>query len=146
MQTFSKALGLAGIRLGTAYASKDVMYYLNRVKPPYNVNQLTQKQALAALDDVHEISMVVVKVKNGRELLSKELSSLSSVEQVYPSDANFLLLKFYQAEETFNYLIDKQVIVRNRSSVILCEGCLRVTVGTEAENQRLVQTLKGMSL
>jgi histidinol-phosphate aminotransferase len=146
MQTFSKAWGLAGIRLGTAYASKDVMYYLNRVKPPYNVNQLTQKQALAALDDAHEISMVVVKVKNGRELLSKELSSLSSVEQVYPSDANFLLVKFYQAEETFNYLIDKQVIVRNRSSVILCEGCLRVTVGTEAENQRLVQTLKGMSL
>ena len=144
MQTFSKAWGLAGIRLGTAYASKSILYYLNRVKPPYNVNQLTQKQALAALEDAHEISMVVAKVKNGRDALANELSSLNCVEKVYPSDANFLLVKMYQASESFQYLIDKQVIVRDRSSVLLCDGCLRITVGTEEENQRLIESLKGM--
>ena len=144
MQTFSKAWGLAGIRLGAAYSSKSILYYLNRVKPPYNVNQLTQKQALASLEDVHEISMVVAKVKNGKEALAKELSSLNCVKKVYPSDSNFLLVKMYQPLETFKYLIDKQVIVRDRSKVLLCEGCLRVTVGTEEENQRLVESLKGV--
>ena len=146
MQTFSKAWGLAGIRLGVGYTSKDIMYYLNRVKPPYNINQLTQQQALAALEDAHEINMVVAKVQNGREWLLKELSLLSIVERVYPSDANFLLVKTHQVETTFKALIDQQIVVRDRSRVRMCEGCLRVTVGTEEENQRLVDILKTMEL
>lgn len=146
MQTFSKAWGLAGIRLGVGYTSKDVMYYLNRVKPPYNINQLTQQQALAALENAHEINMIVAKVQNGREWLLKELSQLSIVERVYPSDANFLLVKTHQVETTFKALIDQQIVVRDRSQVRLCEGCLRVTVGTEEENQRLVDILKTLEL
>ena len=146
MQTFSKAWGLAGIRLGVGFTSKGINYYLNRVKPPYNVNELTQKQALAALEDAHEISMVVAKVKNGRETLSRDLSSLNCIEKVYPSEANFLLAKVYKPTETFKYLVEKQVIVRDRSTVQLCEGCLRITVGTEQENIKLVDSLKAMEL
>lgn len=146
MQTFSKAWGLAGIRLGVAYTSPEIIYYLDRVKPPYNVNQLTQKQALAAIEDAHEIMMVVAKVKNGRELLTKELAALNCVEKVFPSDANFLLVRMKQALATFNYLIEKQIVVRDRSRVWLCEECLRITVGTEEENQRLLDCLKTMEL
>lgn len=146
MQTFSKAWGLAGIRLGVGYTSNEIMHYLNRVKPPYNVNQLTQKLALAAMEDAHEIKMIVAKVQNGREWLKKELSQLKTVEQVYPSDANFLLVKMKQPTVTFNALIDQQVVVRDRSRVQLCEGCLRITVGTEEENQRLLDVLKTIEL
>lgn len=146
MQTFSKAWGLAGIRLGVAYTSPEIIYYLDRVKPPYNVNQLTQKQALAAIEDAHEIMMVVAKVKNGRELLAKELAALNCVERVFPSDANFLLVRMKQAQATFNYLIERQIVVRDRSRVRLCEECLRITVGTEEENQRLLDYLKIMKL
>jgi histidinol-phosphate aminotransferase len=144
MQTFSKAWGLAGIRLGVAYTSKEILYYLNRIKPPYNVNQLTQKQALTALEDNHEISMVVAKIKNGRELMAKELAALSCVDKVFPSDANFLLVRMHESEATFKYLIDKLVVVRDRSKAPLCQGCLRITIGTEEENQRLLDSLKTM--
>lgn len=146
MQTFSKAWGLAGIRLGVGYTSKEIMYYLNRVKPPYNVNQLTQMHALTAIEDAHEIKMVVARVQNGREWLRNELSQLKSVEQVYPSDANFLLVKVKQATTIFNILIDNQIVVRDRSRIQLCEGCLRITVGTEEENQRLLDILNTIEL
>lgn len=142
MQTFSKVWGLAGIRLGMGYTSNEIMHYLNKVKPPYNVNQLTQKLALAALEDAHEIKMVVARVQNGREWLQKELSDLKSVDHVYSSDANFLLVKMKQATVTFNALIDHQVVVRDFSRLQLCEDCLRITVGTEEENQRLLDVLK----
>jgi histidinol-phosphate aminotransferase len=146
MQTFSKAWGLAGIRLGVGYTSNEIMHYLNRVKPPYNVNQLTQKLALASMEDAHEIKMIVAKVQNGREWLKKELSQLNCVDQVYPSDANFLLVKMKQATVIFTALIDQQVVVRDRSRVQLCENCLRITVGTEEENQRLLDVLKTIEL
>ncbi len=142
MQTFSKAWGMAGIRLGIAYTSKVIVQYMNKVKPPYNVNQLTQKQALTSMEDAHEISMLVAKVKNGRDWLKKELSVLNKVEEVYPSDANFLLVKVSDAVSIFNSLVEQQIIVRDRSRVSLCEGCLRITVGTEEENQRLIDALK----
>ena len=142
MQTFSKAWGMAGIRLGVAYTSEAIVKYLNKVKPPYNVNQLTQKQALTSLEDAHEINMLVAKVQNGREWLRKELSQLNFVEKVYSSDANFILVKMNQPKTTYNFLIDHQIVVRDRSNVELCEGCLRITVGTEEENQRLVDVLK----
>jgi histidinol-phosphate aminotransferase len=146
IQTFSKAWGLAGIRLGIGFTSEKIIYYLNRVKPPYNVNQLTQKKALAAMEDAHEISMLVAKVQNAREWLRKELSQLGFVEKVYPSDANFLLVKMLEPTVVFNALIDNQIVVRDRSNVRLCEGCLRITVGTEQENTRLVDTLKRIGL
>jgi len=142
MQTFSKAWGLAAIRLGVGYTSERIIHYLNRVKPPYNVNQLTQKQALGALEAVHEINMLVAKVQNAREWLRKELSQLEFVEKVYPSDANFLLVKMLEAKAVFNVLIENQIVVRDRSNVTLCEGCLRITVGTEEENTRLIDVLK----
>lgn len=142
MQTFSKAWGMAGIRLGVAYTSEAIIGYLNKIKPPYNVNQLTQKRALTSMEDAHEISMLVAKVQNGREWLRKELSRLSSVQMVYPSDANFLLVKMDQAGATYKALVDHQIIVRDRSNVQLCEGCLRITVGTEEENQRLIDVLQ----
>jgi histidinol-phosphate aminotransferase len=146
IQTFSKAWGLAGIRLGVGYTSKEIMYYLNRVKPPYNVNQLTQMHALTAIEDAHEINMVVARVQNGREWLRNELSQLKIVEQVYPSEANFLLVKVKQATTIFNILIDNQIVVRDRSRIQLCEGCLRITVGTEEENQRLLDILNTIEL
>ena len=146
IQTFSKVWGLAGIRLGVGYTSSEVLYYLNRVKPPYNVNQLTQKQALAAIENAHEIKMVVAKVQNGREWLQKQLSQLKSVENVYPSDANFLLVKMKEATVVFDALVDHQVVVRDRSRVQLCEECLRITVGTEEENQKLLDILKTIEL
>ncbi len=142
MQTFSKAWGMAGIRLGVAYTSPAIVGYLNKVKPPYNVNQLTQKQALTAMEDAHEISMLVAKVQNGRDWLSKELALLNKVEKVFPSDANFLLVKMTEPKAIFQVLIDNQIVVRDRSNVVLCEGCLRITVGTEEENQRLIDVLK----
>jgi histidinol-phosphate aminotransferase len=142
MQTFSKAWGMAGIRLGIAYTSEAIVQYLNKIKPPYNINQLTQKQALTSMEDAHEISMLVAKVKNGRDWLRKELSLLNKVEVVYPSDANFLLVKVSEATAIFNALVEQQIIVRDRSRVILCEGCLRITVGTEEENRRLIDALK----
>lgn len=142
MQTFSKAWGLAGIRLGVGYTSERLIHYLNRVKPPYNVNQLTQKQALGAMEAVHEINMLVAKVKNARDFLSREISQLEFVEKVYPSDANFILVKMLEAKAVFNVLIENQIVVRDRSNVTLCEGCLRITIGTEEENTRLVDVLK----
>ncbi|GJM28549.1 MAG: histidinol-phosphate aminotransferase [Cyclobacteriaceae bacterium] len=142
MQTFSKAWGLAGIRLGVGYTSTEMMHYLNKVKPPYNINQLTQKQALAAMEGAHEINMLVAKVQNAREYLRKEISQMGFVEKVYPSDANFLLVKMQEPRAVFDTLIENQVVVRDRSTVRYCEGCLRITVGTEEENTRLVDVLK----
>jgi histidinol-phosphate aminotransferase len=144
LQTFSKAWGMAGVRLGTAYTSEAIVQFLNKIKPPYNVNQLTQKQVLTALEDAHEINLLVAKVKNGREWLSRELSPLENVEKVYPSDANFLLVKMNQARTTYNALVERQIVVRDRSNVTLCEGCLRITIGTEEENQRLIDALRRM--
>jgi histidinol-phosphate aminotransferase len=144
LQTFSKAWGMAGVRLGTAYTSEAIVQFLNKIKPPYNVNQLTQKQVLTALEDAHEINMLVAKGKNGREWLSRELSPLENVEKVYPSDANFLLVKMNQARTTYNALVVRQIVVRDRSNVTLCEGCLRITIGTEEENQRLIDALRRM--
>ncbi len=146
LQTFSKAWGLAAIRLGVAYTSSDIMHYLNKVKPPYNVNHLTQQQAQIAIEDVHELSMIVAKVRNGREWLQAQLSQLNIVEQVYPSEANFLLVKMKQALSVFNTLVSQQVVVRDRSTVQLCEGCLRITVGTEEENKKLIDILKTFEL
>ncbi|MGB3618999.1 MAG: histidinol-phosphate transaminase [Catalinimonas sp.] len=142
LQTFSKAWGLAALRLGMAFASPEIIRVLNRIKPPYNVNLLTQQHALAALDQTERKNERVAKLTEQRTHLQKELSALAFVQHVFPSDANFLLTRFDDAATVFRYLIDQQVIVRDRSRLPLCEGCLRVTVGTEAENAVLIDALR----
>ncbi len=141
MQTFSKAWGLAGIRLGMAFASEDIIHYFNKVKPPYNINQLTQTTALEALQNKVQQEQMVQTIIGQRALLQQYLISLGFVERIYPSDANFILVKVKDPKNTYQYLVEQGIIVRDRSNVALCEGCLRITVGTPEENERLVQAL-----
>jgi histidinol-phosphate aminotransferase len=141
LQTFSKAWGLAGIRLGIAYASVEIIAVLNKIKYPYNVNILTQKVALEALHNLKEKEKWVNTILLQKEFLIQKLRNLRVVEHIYPSDANFILVKVSRSEKLFNFLIDKQIITRNRAKVALCEGCIRITVGTEMENRILVETI-----
>lgn len=141
MQTFSKAWGLAGIRLGMAFASEVIIELFNRVKPPYNINQLTQKAALKALENSDIQATWVKNILAQRAVLEQNLSKLHFVEKIHPSDANFLLVKVNAPHALYDYLIQEKIIVRNRSTVLMCEGCLRITVGTEVENKRLLKTL-----
>lgn len=142
MQTFSKAWGLASLRLGMAFASGEIIQVLNRIKPPYNISGLTQETVLAALDEVDKMKAMVVEILEERQKLKEALVGLELVQKVYPSDANFLLLKIKQARQIYNYLIDNKIIVRDRSKVVLCEDCLRITVGTGRENEILLEALR----
>ena len=142
LQTFSKAWGLAGLRLGMGFADNFIIALLNKVKTPYNVNKATQTLALKALKRQNQKDYMVQKLLAERKILRLELSDLDIVEKVYPSDANFLLVKFKNARKVFHYLLDHKVIVRNRSNVVLCEDALRITVGDEDENDILINTLK----
>jgi histidinol-phosphate aminotransferase len=141
LQTFSKAWGLAGIRLGVAYASKDVISILNKIKYPYNVNILTQKAALKALDQPSEKDNWVKEILIQRGLLVDNLKKLKIIEQIYPSDANFLLIKVKNCKSLFDYLIDNHIITRDRSKVALCNDCIRITIGTKNENHILVNAI-----
>lgn len=142
MQTFSKAWGLAGIRLGMAFAGTEIIALLNKVKPPYNVNQLTQKAALEALQHTGEQEQMVTTLLEERRNLEEALPKLPFVEKVFPSQANFLLVRVDDPKELYRYLVDQKIIVRDRSNVHLCAGALRITVGTPEENQRLLDTLR----
>lgn len=142
MQTFSKAWGLAGIRLGMGFASEEIVAYFNKVKPPYNINQLSQQAALDALERVQQKEEWVKKLLEERAKLTKEIASLSFVQLIYPSDANFILVKMDDPIVIYNYLVQQKIIVRNRSTVLLCVGCLRITIGTANENQQLLEILK----
>lgn len=146
MQTFSKAWGLASLRLGMAFASRDIIQVLNRIKPPYNISGLTQETVLAALDGVDKMKAMVCAILEERQKLREALEGLPLVLKVYPSDANFLLVKIQQARQIYNYLIGNKIIVRDRSKVVLCEDCLRITVGTPAENKILLDALKNYAL
>jgi histidinol-phosphate aminotransferase len=141
LQTFSKAWGLAGLRLGIAFASKEIVTVMSKVKPPYNINQATQDLALQALENVEEVNDMIREIVDMREALSDVLSQIPVVEKVYPSDANFLLVKIKDAKKVYDFLLTKSVVVRDRSSVRLCEDCLRITIGTEKENTELVDAL-----
>ncbi len=145
MQTFSKAWGLAALRLGMTLASKEIISVLNKIKPPYNINQATQELALKALDNLEEVNGMIVEIVREREELAKALAQLPFVEIVYPSDANFLLVKVKDANDVYNYLRDNGIIVRNRSNVLLCGGCIRITIGTEKENKELMNALQQYS-
>ncbi len=145
MQTFSKAWGLAALRLGMTFASKEIIQVLNKIKPPYNINQVTQELVLTALNNLEEVNSMIVEIVKEREQLAIDLKNLNFVLEVYPSDANFLLVKVQDARGVYNYLKEKGIVVRNRSNVILCEGCIRITIGTEAENKVLMNALKQYS-
>ncbi|TDH27841.1 histidinol-phosphate transaminase [Segetibacter sp. 3557_3] len=138
MQTFSKAWGLAGLRLGMAFASPEIINVLNKVKPPYNINQATQDLAMKALEEVGQVNDMIKELVQMRDALAEVFQKLPGVQAVYPSDANFLLVKVDEPKEMYTYLLGKGIVVRDRSNVILCEGCLRITIGTEQENTVLV--------
>ncbi|WP_266366886.1 histidinol-phosphate transaminase [Tellurirhabdus rosea] len=142
LQTFSKAWGLAALRLGMCFASEELIRILNKIKPPYNISAPTQKLALLALGRVAEKDRMVADVLDQRTVLHEKLLASPLVRRVHRSDANFLLVQFDEPKAVFDFLIDHQVIVRDRSKVTLCEGCLRITVGTAAENNRLLEMLK----
>lgn len=142
LQTFSKAFGCAAIRLGMAYASEAIIGILSKIKYPYNVNQLTQQQAIALLRKYDEIERWVKMLKEERGYLEEQFAGLSCVMQVFPSDANFFLARVTDAGTIYHYLVSKGIIVRNRHFISLCGNCLRVTVGTREENVTLVEALK----
>ena len=141
-QTLSKAYGLAGIRLGICYASEEIISILNKIKPPYNVNQLTQDVALKALLNTGEVNNQITAITSERNQLIKDLEKLDVVDKVYVSDANFLLVKVDNATLRYNQLLNKGIVVRNRSNQMLCENCLRFTIGTKDENKKLITALK----
>lgn len=143
LQTLSKAWGLANIRLGMALSGNEaIINVLNKIKPPYNINGNTQRIAFDALLNIDKKNEMVKTIIEEREKLKQQLIKLAIVEVIYPSDANFLLVKIHDAENIFKYLIKHKIIIRNRSTVALCEGCLRITTGTKEENKKLITTLK----
>jgi len=141
LQTFSKAWGLASLRLGMAFGSEELIKLLNKIKYPYNINGLTQRALLDNIDNINFMKDSVRKLNQNREKVVFELKKLSNVLNIFPSDANFLLVKFIDAKKVFDYLIEQKVIVRDRSKVILCENSLRISVGSEEENHVLINLL-----
>ncbi len=144
-QTLSKAYGLAGIRLGICYASEFIISVLNKIKPPYNVNQLTQYKALERLSEINEVEDQIALILKERDLLITELNSISFIKTIYPSDANFVLAKVDDADLRYKQLIDNGIVVRNRTKQPLCKNCLRFTIGTQEENKKLIRTLNQLS-
>ena len=140
-QTLSKAYGLAGIRLGVCYASSQVIAILNKIKPPYNVNELTQKRALLRLADSEKIQMEIDSIIIQREDLLKVLLDVKFVSKIYPTEANFILIKVDDANRRYNELIARGIVIRNRTTQPLCENCLRLTIGTSEENKKLIEAL-----
>jgi histidinol-phosphate aminotransferase len=141
LQTFSKAWGLAALRLGMAFASTEIINILDRVKPPYNINQATQELALEALQHVDQVNEMIREIVDMRTELTAVFNKMPLVQTVYPSDANFLLVKVIDAPGVYDYLLQEGIVVRDRSKVELCEDCLRITIGTEQENTVLVDAL-----
>ena len=133
---------MAALRLGMAFASVDIINFLNKIKPPYNINEATQRLALEALTHADQLPEMITEIKEGREYLRHALPKLTVVKKVYPSDANFLLVEVTDANKVYNYLLNKGIVVRNRTSQPGCQNCLRITVGAKQENQTLVSALQ----
>jgi histidinol-phosphate aminotransferase len=142
LQTLSKAWGFAGIRLGMLFAHPELVEFLSRVKYPYNINSLTIDAALQGLSNTEQSELWIDEILKERGRLCLELESLPFVERVHPSDANFLLIKVDDPKAVYQFLMDKGIIIRDRSTVPLCEGCLRITIGTAEENRTLIHALK----
>ncbi len=142
LQTFSKAWGLAGVRLGMAWGNEAVIHVLNSIKPPYNVSALTQKAVLQALNNREQVESSVQKIKTEREKLSMALAKLSFVNKVFPSQANFVLVKLNNADRIYRHLRQNGILVRNRSGIVHCPSCLRISIGLPEENRQLLKVLK----
>lgn len=140
-QTLSKAYGLAGIRLGICYASAEIITVLNKIKPPYNVNELTQLRALERLSDTVKIANEITSIIAQRTELLSVLNKVSFVEKIYPTEANFILIKVDDANKRYDELIAKGIVIRNRTTQALCKNTLRLTIGTEEENKKLIEAL-----
>jgi len=145
LQTFSKAWGMAAVRLGMAFASPEIIHYLNKVKYPYNINLLTQNFVSAELEELDRKNDWVDLILQQRTVLISALSKLPVVQHIYPTDANFILVKVADANAVYNFLVNEKIIVRNRNSVSLCFGCLRITVGIPEENELLINALKKLN-
>ncbi len=143
-QTLSKAYGMAGIRLGICYASEEIIAILNKIKPPYNVNELTQNRAQYRLQNIPEVNREIADILNERVLLSKSLLEVKFIQNIYPSDANFLLVKVDDATKRYAQILSKGIVIRNRTKQPLCENTLRFTIGTEYENSKLIKVLKSL--
>jgi histidinol-phosphate aminotransferase len=141
LQTLSKAWGLAGIRLGMAFASNEIIAYMNKVKPPYNINIVTQELALTALEEVSQVNDMIMHLVDMRNALAEVIESMPYVEKVFPSDTNFLLVKIPKAKSLYDYFLSKGIVVRDRSSIEHCADSLRITVGNEQENTQLVDAM-----
>ncbi len=144
LQTFSKAWGIAAVRLGMAFASPEIISLFNKVKYPYNINILTQNFVQSELDKIQLKEEWVKTLLAQRVYLVQELLKISFIEKIYPSDANFILVKVPDANDTYNKLVNQGIIIRNRNTVSLCNGCLRVTIGTKEENNKLISALKSI--
>jgi histidinol-phosphate aminotransferase len=146
LQTFSKAWGLASIRCGMAFASKEIITYFNKVKYPYNLNLLTQEFILEQLDKEDTKRESVIRILDERSILERSLKEISIVDIVYPSDANFVLAKIQNASKVYSQLANKGIVVRNRNKLSLCGDCLRITIGTPEENRVLIEALKDLNV
>ncbi|MDC6388579.1 histidinol-phosphate transaminase [Maribacter sp. PR1] len=144
-QTLSKAYGMAGIRLGICFASSDIISILNKIKPPYNVNELTQQRAIERFADMERVKQEVNSILGERQKLNETLKSIPFVSKIYPTDANFILVKVDDADKRYNELLRKGIVIRNRTTQPLCENTLRFTIGTKDENNKLKDVLKSLS-
>ena len=142
LQTLSKAWGLAGLRLGMAFASVEIISIIDKVKPPYNINTASQELVLKALEEVGQVNDMIKIIVDMREALAGVFRQMPTVEKVFPSDANFILVKIADARAVYDFLLTHQIVVRDRSNVELCENCLRITIGTEKENTLLVDAMQ----
>ena len=145
LQTFSKAWGSAGVRLGMAFASEEIIKIFNKVKYPYNVNVLTQRYAIKLLDNFSQVEKKVKAILKNREKLEKQLAKVECIKEVYPTDANFILVKTTDSDTIYKYLIEKGIVARNRNGITLCDNCIRITVGTAEENKQVIAALKNYS-
>lgn len=146
MQTFSKAWGMAGLRVGLGIANAALVSLFNNVKPPYNVSQIAQEAVLEALKNKPKVEETIQLILAEREKLAAELAGFSFVTKIYPTDASFVLVKTTDANAIYKFLLDKGIVIRNRNNVELCEGCLRITIGTPEENALLIETLRGFKI
>lgn len=145
VQTLSKAFGMAGIRLGMLFASPEIILILNKIKPPYNVNILTQKKAKEFLTDATKTQKDIKSILEQKKYLISAFLTINFIEKIYPSDTNFLLLKVDDAIFRYQQILEKGIVARNRTNDILCDNCIRITMGTETENQKLIDVLKSLS-
>ena len=141
-QTLSKAYGMAGIRVGVLYASASIIAIVNKIKPPYNINVLSQEKALERIKDSDKNSLEIQSILDNKRNLLEQLSKIKFIEKIFPSDANFVLIKVDNASKRYNQLIDFGIVIRNRTTQLLCENCLRITIGTNLENEKLINVLR----